>query len=153
LNLNGDGRAAWQELRGRLESSDMENIPDAPAPVDDCADGQWLKESVRQLLAVRRARFVRLAQRALLECALNCGAATTNDVLAMVALPEGVSAACLGAVPGPLARLCIIRRIGFVDSARARTHGRPVSVWELADRAAALAWLNSHPPIPAPEGE
>jgi hypothetical protein len=32
-------------------------------------------------------------------------------------------------------------------------HARPVMGWQLADRAAALAWLADHPPLPDPAPE
>jgi hypothetical protein len=44
-------------------------------------------------------------------------------------------------VPGPLARAGFIRRGGFVPSARPSRHASILIVWELADRAAAIAWL------------
>lgn len=131
----------------------MKSVPDLPAPVDGRAEGKRRKDIAHQLLAARRERVVRLGQRALLNRMLTYGTATADDVRAAVALPDGVSPVCLGAAPGALARLCIIRRIGFVESSRACAHARPVSVWELADREAALAWLAAHPPIPAPEAE
>lgn len=131
----------------------MESIPDAPAPVDGRAEGRQRKDAAHRLLAARRERVVRDAQRALLERVLTHGTATADDVRKVISLPEGVAPVCLGAAPGALARLGIIRRIGFVESARACAHARPVSVWELDDHAAAVAWLASHPPIPAPERE
>ena len=39
---------------------------------------------------------------------------------------------------------------GFAKSRRPDAHARPVQVWRLVDRAAALAWLDAHPDRPDP---
>ncbi|HTN04573.1 MAG TPA: hypothetical protein VL132_21970 [Planctomycetaceae bacterium] len=123
----------------------MHSLSDDRAPVDDPVTGDRRKDTAHRLLAVRRERILRAAQRALLQRVLTHGTATADHVRSVISLPEGVDPVCLGAAPGPLARLGIIRRSGYVETTRPCAHSRPVSVWELADRRAAVAWLESHP--------
>jgi hypothetical protein len=69
----------------------------------------------------------------------------------MVESPPGIDPRYLGTVPGPLARAGIITRVGFDRSCRPSRHASIVSLWALADRAAAVAWLDAHPDVPDPE--
>lgn len=112
-------------------------------------DGERRKQERLDLLRNQRAVFVRLGQRALLLRLLTGEPATADHVRSAVELPETIDPVCLGAVPGPLARAGIIRRAGFAPTNRPDAHARPVSIWSLADREAALRWLTDHPEIPA----
>jgi len=116
------------------------------------ADGEALKCNAHALLAARREVFVLRGRRALLWRLLDTGEATADDVRDAVELPDEINPVCLGVVPGTLAKAGIIERAGFVTTARAEAHARPVSVWRLRDRAAALAWLATHPDRPNPAG-
>jgi len=109
------------------------------------ADGEARKLNAHALLEARREVYVLRGRRALLAALLAGREATADDVRDAVELPDEINPVCLGVVPGPLARAGIIERVGFVESRRADAHARPVSVWRLADRAAALAWLAAHP--------
>ncbi|MBI5863435.1 MAG: hypothetical protein HZB38_02765 [Planctomycetes bacterium] len=118
------------------------------------AEGERRKLSAHALLAARRELYVLRGRRALLAALLDRGEATADDVRRAVALPAGIDPVCLGVVPGDLARAGIIERVGFATTARPEAHARPVSVWRLADRSAALAWLAAHPDRPdAPPAE
>lgn len=112
------------------------------------AEGEKRKADTLALLAANRESLVRRAQRALVTTVLKRGAATADDVRDIVDLPSGVDPKCFGAVPGPLARAGIIRRDGFISTCRPLAHARPVSVWKLVDREAALQWLDAHPELP-----
>jgi len=111
-------------------------------------DGEHRKDVAFVLLEVRRECYVREARRALLDALLANGIATADDVRARVELPKGINPKTFGAVPSVLARAGIIRRDGFTRSTRPEAHARPVSVWRLADPAAAQRWLASHRPLP-----
>lgn len=113
------------------------------------------KVAAHKLLEARRALHVLRGRRALLGKLLADGTATADDVRAAVELPPDIDPKCLGAVPGALARAGIIRRVGFASTNRAAAHARPVSVWQLADRTAALTWLAEHPdrPDPSPDDD
>jgi hypothetical protein len=83
---------------------------------------------------------------------LGAGTATADDVAEWI----GTTRACidpryLGAVPKTLARVGIIHRVGYERSCRPIRHASIISTWEIADRDAALAWLDSHPDLPEPE--
>jgi hypothetical protein len=54
-------------------------------------------------------------------------------------------------VPLPLVERGIIASAGYRRSERPEAHGRPLTVWQLADRAAALAWLAAQPDCTDPE--
>lgn len=112
--------------------------------------GEARKLDAHELLQARREVYVLRGRGALLRRLLHTGEATADDVRDAVELPDGVNPVCLGVVPGPLARAGIIERVGFAESRRADAHARPVSVWRLADRNAALAWLATHPDRPDP---
>jgi hypothetical protein len=105
------------------------------------ADGERRKLEALATLRARHAGRVVTAQRAMVGLLLERNAVTIEDVRAALQLSDGEPARWLGCVPGELRRARIIRRAGFVETRRAVAHARPISEWELADRAAALAWL------------
>lgn len=120
------------------------------ATMTPTADGEARKLDAHALLEARREVYVLRGRRALLAALLASGDATADDVRDTVELPDEINPVCLGVVPGLLARAGIIERVGFAESRRPDAHARPVSVWRLADRAAALAWLAAHPDRPDP---
>lgn len=107
-------------------------------------EGERRKLDAHAILEARRRRYILYGRRALLEALLRQGTATADDVRETVEVPPGVDPVCLGAVPGTLARAGIIRRVGFTKTTRVIGHARPVTVWALIDRAAALVWLADH---------
>src|SRR5262245_30239321 len=115
------------------------------------AAGEARRDAALALLRQRRAALVRRGQRALLRQLLTVGSATADDVRAAVELPLDIDPRCMGAVPGELADAGIIAPGGYVRTARPVGHARPVLRWQLADRAAALAWLAAHPDMADPE--
>jgi len=113
-------------------------------------EGHRRKVAALALLAARREAITRRAQRALLVAMLaGDGTATADNVRSVVVLPPGVDPVCLGGTPGPLARAGIIARDGYATTRRPEAHARPVSLWRLRDRAAAIGWLRDHPDLPA----
>jgi hypothetical protein len=118
---------------------------------DHASEGERRKCAALDLLAARRAVYVRRGRRALLTRLLCAGTATADDVRDAAQLPPGIRPVALGAVPGPLALAGIIHAAGYATTRRAEAHARPVTVWALADRAAALAWLAAPPELPEPE--
>jgi len=114
------------------------------------AEGERRKSAAFALLEALRELYVLRGRRALLARLLDAPQATADDVRDAVEMPDEINPVCLGVVPGPLARAGIIERVGFAESRRPDAHARPVSVWRLADRAAALAWLAAHPDRPDP---
>jgi hypothetical protein len=77
--------------------------------------------------------------------------ATADDVADLVEPTSDLDPRYLGAVPGPLARAGIIRHVGYGRSCRPIRHASIISIWEIADRDAALVWLRDHPDLPEPE--
>jgi hypothetical protein len=65
-----------------------------------------------------------------------------------VLLPPGIDPRCYGAVPTPLVESGIIRAAGYRATERPEANARPVTLWALTDRTAALSWLDAHPPLP-----
>ena len=121
------------------------------SPAAGRAESERRRDAAHALLAERRARLVRLAQRALLAHLLDAGTATADDVRAAVPLPHGIDPRVYGAAPDPLVEAGAIHHAGYTRSCRPVAHARPVVVWELADRDAAVAWLATHPELPPPE--
>ncbi len=111
-------------------------------------DGERRKLDALAMLADRRDLCVLRGRRALLTALLAAGEATADAVRDALDIPDGIDPVCLGAVPGALARAGIIRRLGYLPTCRPDAHARPVSVWTLADRAAAVQWLADHPDRP-----
>lgn len=115
-------------------------------------EGERRKDAAHSLLEAWREVYIRRARRALLLRLLEAGTATADDVAENSGpAPKGTDPRFLGTVPGPLARARLIRRAGFVSSARPSRHASILSVWELVDRAGAIAWLDRHPDVPDPE--
>lgn len=117
------------------------------------SEGERRKLHALAILAARRERYIRSGRRALLATLLDHGEATIDDARRSVQLPPDVNPKCFGGVPGELARAGIIRRAGFATTRRPVAHARPIMIWALLDRDAALAWLSDHPDMPdAPTG-
>lgn len=114
-------------------------------------EAECRKHNALANLEAYRESIILAARRAFLHLLIQRGTANADDVRGEVELPPGIDPRCFGAVPGPLARLKIIRAAGYVFSARPEGHSRPVRVWVLADREAAIRWLTGHPDRPAPE--
>src|SRR4051794_24675715 len=95
-----------------------------------------------ELARLRRCRsgLVRLGQRALLTRLIDHETATIDDVRAAVTLPPDISPKLFGSVPGPLVALGLIQADGYAKTTRSIGHRRPIQVWRLIDRNAALAW-------------
>src|SRR5262245_9514763 len=111
-------------------------------------EGEQRKLAAHRLLEARREVFVRRGRRALLLQLLDTGSATADAVRAAVQLPPGLNPKLFGAVPGPLAVAGLIRATGFSRTARPEGHARPVTIWVLTDRLAALDWLAANPDLP-----
>jgi hypothetical protein len=118
-------------------------------------EGERRKEAAHARLEARRDVYLRRARRAFLTRLLSVGTATADDVVEMIGPAiDGIDPRWRGAVPKPLALAGITRDTGqTAKSARPEAHARNVTVWELADRAAALAWLAHNPDLPDPEPE
>jgi hypothetical protein len=109
-------------------------------------EGERRKDAAHSLLEARRDVYIRRARRALLLQLLDVGTATADDVADRIGPTDPrIDPRWLGTVPGPLAIARIIRRQGFTTSARPSRHASIITTWELADRAAALAWLARNP--------
>jgi hypothetical protein len=127
--------------------------PSPLTPADGQAEGERRRDAALALLADRRAAVIRRGQRALLAALLERGTATADDVRDAVPLPEGIGPRCYGAVPLPLADAGLIRHAGYTATRRPEGRARPIAVWRLADRAAALTWLDAHPELPDPDDD
>ncbi|MFO0800574.1 MAG: hypothetical protein U0804_24155 [Gemmataceae bacterium] len=101
--------------------------------------------AAHRLLEQTRGRLILAARRALLTRLLSHPTATIDDVRVVVVVPRGFDPKLFGPVARPLALAGIIRPTGYARTSRAVGHARPVTVWELANRAAAVAWLNDNP--------
>jgi hypothetical protein len=119
-----------------------------PSPAAGWREGERRKLSAHALLEARRRVYIRRGRRALLVRLLAAGTATADDVRAAVQLPPGLNPKLFGSVPGPLAEARIIRPAGFVRTTCPEGHARRVQLWQLADCAAALAWLADNPDLP-----
>src|SRR5437016_4857898 len=107
-------------------------------------DGEGHRDDALNLLRVRRAELIRDCTSAALRVALDRGEVTADDVRALVPIPPNISPKLVGVVFRDLADAGILRRSGFRNSNRPAAHARPLSVWRLADAAAASAWLTAH---------
>jgi hypothetical protein len=113
------------------------------------ADGEARRDKALTLLRVRRADLIRECTAAALRVVLDRGEVCADDVRALVAIPADISPKLVGVVFRDLADAGILRRVGFRKSNRPAAHARALSVWQLAEGAAALAWLAAHPPLTA----
>jgi len=127
----------------------MSSLFDAD-PAINGGEGEARKRAAHCLLDALRERLIRRARRALLAHLLTNDTGTIDDVRKLVPTPAGVNPKAFGAVPGPLALANIIRPAGLRKTTRSVGHARPVTVWTVADRHAAAAWLLAHPELPEP---
>lgn len=125
----------------------MSNLFDDAPAFNRVAEAESRRDAALSLLRVRRADLIRECTAAALRVALDRGEVCADDVRAVVTIPADISPKLVGVVFRDLADAGIFRRAGFRTSTRPIAHARPLSVWRLADAAAALAWLADHPPI------
>jgi hypothetical protein len=111
----------------------------------DAAAGEARKLAALAGHEVRYASEIRAARRALLRVLFERGTATVDDVWAVLGEAKQRRPTWMGAAVRGLRVLRIIRHAGYVETARAVAHSRPVTSWELADRGAAERWLREHP--------
>ena len=109
-------------------------------------EGEARRDSALNLLRVRRAGLIRECTAAALRVALDRGEVCAADVRDVVPIPLGVSPKLVGCVFRDLSDAGILRREGFRPSRRPAAHARPLSVWRLADAAAALGRLAADSP-------
>jgi hypothetical protein len=115
-------------------------------------EGERRKDAAHLRLEALRDVYIRRARRALLSKLLESDTATADDVAERIGPTDAsIDPRWLGTVPGLLAIAKIIRRVGYTKSARPSRNASVIGVWELADRAAALAWLARHPDLPDAE--
>lgn len=114
---------------------------------DGSAEGEARRDAALSLLRIHRAAVVRDLTRAAVRIALERGELTADDVRAVVPIPAGIRPVVVGAAMRDAADAGILRRIDYRKSGRRVAHARPLSVWQLADADAALAWLAAHPPL------
>jgi hypothetical protein len=112
--------------------------------------GAALKARAFAALRVHRLHYIRRMQRALLEYLLTHGSGTVHDIRDAVPLPDDINPVCVGPVPNELAEARIIKRVRYAVTRRAKSHGRPVSLWKLIDPDAAREWRATHPSIDLP---
>lgn len=113
----------------------MSNLP------PDGAESEARRDAALNLLRIRRGIYIRVCMAAALRVALDRGEVCADDVRALVLIPADISPKLVGAVFRDLADAGILRRTGFRNSIRPAAHARPLSVWQLADAAGAVAKL------------
>lgn len=122
---------------------------------DSRGEGATRRDVALGLLETHRRRTVVLGQRAFLQLLLSrseaCG--SVDEIHDSLSLPSGINPAVLGAIPGRLRRASLIEAAGFAVASRPVAHARPVRLWRLINRAAAVRWLQenpdpSKPPLP-----
>ena len=117
-------------------------------------EGKRRRDAALDLLRDSRAAFVRRGCRLLAGRLLDNGTATADDIAGDLETPPGTDRRLLGAVPSTLAKAGVAVLTGYVRSTRPERHASILAVWGLADRDAALAWLDDHPDLPnLDEGE
>jgi len=126
----------------------MITLPEPPA--NGQAEGERRRDAALALLNAKRPAVVRRLQRAAVLIALDTGTVTADDVRAVVPIPWPINPKVNGAALNTLAELGILHAGDYIRSRRAVAHARPVRVWHIADRIAALTWLAAHPEYPDP---
>jgi hypothetical protein len=134
---NGEGGAIMSTLENRKVGQE---------------EGGRRMDAAHALLEARRDVLIIRARRALLLRLLEADTATADDIAERIGPTDpSIDRRWLGTVPGALAIASIIRRVGYTKSARPIRHASVIAVWELADRAAGLAWLARNPDLPESE--
>ncbi len=128
----------------------MITLPDPSPPANVQAEGERRRDAALAVLTATRPAVVRRLQRAAVLIALDLGVVTADDVRDVVPIPEGINPKVNGAALNTLAELGILRGRDYIRSRRPVAHARPLRVWHLADRLAALTWLAAHPEYPDP---
>lgn len=116
-------------------------------------EGRRRMVAAHDVLSVRRDVLIVRLRRALLRAMLDRddGTGTMDDARASVEMPPGIDPVCCGPVARGLAVAGIIIADGSARTCRPVAHARPLTVWRLRDRDAALRWLADHPDPPDPD--
>jgi hypothetical protein len=117
------------------------NLFDSLPPDNHTSKGEAARDAALNVLRVHRAALIRKSTAAVLRFVLAGGQVCADDVRDEIAIPPGTSPTFWGVVFRDLADAGILRRLTYRPSTRAVAHARPLSVWELADRDAAVARL------------
>jgi len=115
---------------------------------DDAAEGERRRDAALDLLRDRRAALVRHGARLLASRLLDAGTATMDDIAPELETPPDLDRRLVGAIPSTLAKAGVAALTGYVRSTRPERHASVLGVWRLADRDAALAWLDANPDLP-----
>lgn len=121
-----------------------------PTPTAGLDEGLRRRDRALDRLGARRPALVRRIQREYLTILLRRGPTTTDPVRAAVPIPDGCDPRLVGAAVHQLARLGIIRGVGWSRSVRPEAHGRDIRIWAITDRAGAISWLADHPELDDP---
>ncbi len=119
----------------------MNSLYDALPADNRTSEGEARRDAALGTLRVHRAALIRKFTAAALRFVLAGGEVCADDVRGEIPIPADVSPKCVGVVFRDLSDLGILRRAGYRASARPIAHARPLSVWTLADRDAAVAHL------------
>jgi hypothetical protein len=124
-----------------------------PTPAAGLALGEARRDVALEQLRDCRPMLIRRVQRTYLVLLLDRGPSTIDPVRALVPLPTEIDPRLVGAAVRQFAALLLIHRAGLSRSVRPQAHGRDLPMWAVADRAAAVAWIASHPELPEPAAE
>lgn len=119
----------------------MNSLYDAIPADKRTSAGEARRDAALGTLRVHRAVLIRKFTAAALRFVLAGGEVCADDVRGEVEIPADVSPKCVGVVFRDLADAGILRRAGYRASVRPIAHARPLSIWHLADRDAAVAYL------------
>lgn len=109
-------------------------------------EGRRRKQEAQEGHRHRNPLFTRTCERAILfNMLVNGGRATIDDVRAVVPTPPGKNPTIFGGVFRALCMAGLIAHDGFACTKRPEGHARPVRVWRLVDKEAAIAWLAANP--------
>jgi len=118
---------------------------------EDLRSGRTGRDSALAAFEERKAKYLLRARRAFVRRLLDNGTATVDEIHDEIELPASVDPKLFGATPTLFAKSRIIERVTFRPALRPEAHARPVSVWRLIDRSAAITWLQRNPESPIPE--
>jgi hypothetical protein len=114
--------------------------------VSDEPTGRELKGAAILQHEENRAALILQSRLALLRHLLVHGTGTMDDVRAVMTVPPGVSPTFFGGVPHALVAEEIITRDGYRPTKRPKAKDRPVAVWRLVNRQAAVEWIAENQP-------
>ena len=120
----------------------MSNLFDPEPSCNGLAEGEARRDAAHAGLEEHRPEIIRQLRIAAIRISFEKDEFTSDDVRAIVPIPEGINPKVVGAAIAALARANLFLEVGQQKSTRPEAHARRITVWRLVNHHEAMTRLN-----------